>query len=87
MTAKFNYAAHQIAFCPLMKEYAYVPKPPQTPAQRKAAERQRHKDAGRTEVRGIYAPQALHAKIKASAAKVVSSALRAARVEVRAWED
>lgn len=70
MTAKFNYAAHQIAFCPLMKEYAYVPKPPQTPAQRKAAERQRHKEAGRTEVRGIYADPADHAAIKKCAAKL-----------------
>jgi hypothetical protein len=43
-----------------------------TAAARKAAERQRHKDAGRTEVRGIYAPQELHADIRASAAKMVA---------------
>lgn len=42
----------------------------QTPAQRKAAERQRHKEAGRTEVRGIYAKPADHAAIKAHAAKL-----------------
>jgi len=42
----------------------------QTPAQRKASERQRHKEAGRTEVRGIYADPADHAAIKAHAAKL-----------------
>lgn len=42
----------------------------QTPAQRKASERQRHKEAGRTEVRGIYAKPADHAAIKAHAAKL-----------------
>lgn len=42
----------------------------QTPAQRKAAERQRHKEAGRTEVRGIYADPADHAAIKKCAAKL-----------------
>lgn len=41
----------------------------QTPAQRKASERQRHKEAGRTEVRGIYARPEHHARIKAYAAK------------------
>lgn len=41
-----------------------------TPAQRKASERQRHKEAGRTEVRGIYAKPADHAAIKAYAAKL-----------------
>jgi hypothetical protein len=36
----------------------------QTPAQRKAAERQRLKQAGLCEVRGIYAPAVLHAQIR-----------------------
>lgn len=36
----------------------------QTPAQRKAAERQRLKEAGLCEVRGIYAPTVLHAQIR-----------------------
>ena len=35
-----------------------------TPAQRKAAERQRLKEAGLCEVRGIYAPPALHSLIR-----------------------
>lgn len=39
-----------------------------TPTQRKAAERQRKREAGLEEVRGIYAPKSDHAKIKQCAA-------------------
>ena len=46
--------------------------PAQTPAQRKAAERQRHKDAGRQEVRGIYAHPEDHPPIKTYAAKLTA---------------
>jgi hypothetical protein len=41
-----------------------------TAAQRKADERQRHKDAGRSEVRGIFAHTDDHAPIKEHAAKL-----------------
>ena len=42
-----------------------------TPAQRQAAKRARDKEAaGGPEVRGIYAPQPLHAPIKAAAEKI-----------------
>lgn len=41
-----------------------------TAAERKAAERQRHKEAGRAEVRGIYARPDDHAKIKDYANKL-----------------
>lgn len=55
----------------------------QTPAQRKAAERQRHKDAGNTEVRGIFAPVADHPAIRAAAAKVTRAAQRKRLIEAR----
>ena len=53
----------------------------QTVAQRKAAERQRHKDEGRSEVRGIYAPPEQHAEVKEAAAKVARRRARAAKAE------
>lgn len=43
-----------------------------TPAQRKAEERARKKDAGLSEVRGIFAPDEHHAEIKQAARKVAA---------------
>ena len=52
-----------------------------TPAQRKAEERARHLDAGRTEVRGIYAPPEQHAEVKKAAAKIARRRARVAKAE------
>lgn len=43
-----------------------------TPAQRKAEERARKKDAGLSEVRGIFAPDEHRAEIKQAARKVAA---------------
>ena len=44
---------------------------PQTPAQRKAAERQRKREAGLEEVRGIWAHKDRHAAIKEAASELL----------------
>ena len=49
------------------------PKDP-TAAQRKAAERQRHKDAGRSELRGIYTYPECVEPIKAAAQRETAKA-------------
>ena len=46
--------------------------PPKTPAQRKADQRAREKEAGLSEVRGIIAPDAHHEEIKQAARKVAA---------------
>lgn len=46
----------------------------QTPAQRKAAERQRQAAAGESEVRGIIAPKELHTLIKEAAHAAIQQA-------------
>ena len=50
-----------------------------TPAQRKAAERARAKDAGMAEVRGIIAPVVHHEAIKEAARKVAAKLARTNR--------
>lgn len=43
----------------------------QSPAQRQAARRQRLKDEGLEEVRGIFLPPAQHARLKAAARRLI----------------
>ena len=50
-----------------------------TAAQRKAAERKRARDAGLTEVRGVYAPPDLHAFIRKFAEDLKTEYSRKAR--------
>lgn len=50
-----------------------------TAAQRKAAERKRARDAGLTEVRGVYAPPDLHALIRKFAEDLKTEYSRKAR--------